>query len=370
MFAFNHFYCISGVSHFILNSEKWTWDVLQALLFSRVHSQWDLLRKYLFVERWRHESVSTLQMLPTVALKWSKEMSKPGEVASLIWILTYMFSGVWMSWGNRTTERQCLSSGCLENLILLLGFWTPVFVLACIFHCVTFVWCRYIFVSKACIYSCSSFKANSWSNLWCSYLINKSSLTEWWYVLSGIIVVGHGKWLVIGRFPVSDSEVPKDKSMAYSRPNPIAETGGRSIWSLNPGKCQRLPLEKIWWLWMVVFGTRFRASLNLSHLAKLALSRWWVELGTNYWKCLGLCKTKEVAGRGRLWNGHVFQPVPCWRLHDWLSTTYSSPGRVWAVILQLCHHMQTAEEIYRVMPQAPEPSCITMEPSWGWCHVE
>lgn len=33
MFAFNHFYCRLGVSHFILNSEKWTEDVLQALLF-------------------------------------------------------------------------------------------------------------------------------------------------------------------------------------------------------------------------------------------------------------------------------------------------------------------------------------------------
>lgn len=36
-------------------------------------------------------SVSTLQMLPTVALKWSEEVrSELGKVASLIWALTGM----------------------------------------------------------------------------------------------------------------------------------------------------------------------------------------------------------------------------------------------------------------------------------------
>lgn len=188
------------------------------------------------------------------------------------------------------------------------------------------------------------FSGQELGHLGCSYLINKSSLTEWGYILSKITVEGRGKWLLMGRCPVSDSEVPKDQGMAYSQPIPIAQTGGRNMCSLNPGGCQNLLLEINWWRWMVVLRTGSRVSFSRSHLAKLgALGRWLAGAWHQLPECLGLCKKnnntkfKKWRGGGGLWNGQTFHPVPCWRLCD-LSPTCSSPGKVGAVIFQLCHH--------------------------------
>lgn len=76
--------------------------------------------------------------------------SKPGHVASLKLILISVLSEVWMSRGNlfRTTESQCLSASSVfrKPHPSLRFFWTPVFVLVCVFHCVTFVWCMYVFL--------------------------------------------------------------------------------------------------------------------------------------------------------------------------------------------------------------------------------
>lgn len=135
--------------------------------FPGVHSQWDLLRKYGFVESRGNVFVSTLQMLPTVALKWSGEVrSKAGHVASLKLILISVLSEVWMSWGNlfRTTESQCLSASSVfrKTHPSLRFFWTPVFVLVCFPLCDLCVMYVCFSVSKACICGCSSFRAKSY----------------------------------------------------------------------------------------------------------------------------------------------------------------------------------------------------------------
>lgn len=75
MFAFNHFYSRLGVRHFILNSEKWTEDVLQALLFLEC-----ALSGIYWGNTYLSKSRGTLQMLPTVTLKESEEMR--GKAAS------------------------------------------------------------------------------------------------------------------------------------------------------------------------------------------------------------------------------------------------------------------------------------------------
>lgn len=152
MFSFNHFYCISGVSHFILDSEKWTWDVLQALLFlecilSGIY--WGntyLLRvggmclwaRYRCFPQWHWNDPGKWEASRAMLLHWHGFLS------------VCLLSEVWMSWGNffRTTESQCLSASSVfrKTHPSLRCFWTPVFVLVCVFHCVTFVWCMYVFL--------------------------------------------------------------------------------------------------------------------------------------------------------------------------------------------------------------------------------
>lgn len=60
---------------------------------------------------------------------------------------------------------------------------------------------------------------------------------------------GRREWLLIGRLSVLGGEVPKDSGMAYTQSIPIVETGWKNLCSLNPGECQSLLLEIIWWPW-------------------------------------------------------------------------------------------------------------------------
>lgn len=150
MFALNHFYCVSGISHFILNSEKWTWDILQAQLFlecTRSEIYW--VNTYL-LRGGACKHIINASHSGTKIFRGNKKQTRWGCFIEMEAYLIGILNGVWMSRGNllRTAEGRCLSSSSVSRKphASLRCFWTSVFILTCVSHFVAFMWHTYIFL--------------------------------------------------------------------------------------------------------------------------------------------------------------------------------------------------------------------------------